>query len=78
VLLDAIDPASAGYVPGSCPAAELLTQRLVNLPTHRRVSLRDVDAIVAALAAGKQAGDGISGRLPRKSRTRPFPQRHPA
>jgi perosamine synthetase len=79
VLLGAIDPASAGYVPGSCPTAELLTQRLVNLPIHRRVSLRDVDAIVAALAAArKQAGDGISGRRPRKSHTRRLPQHHQA
>jgi dTDP-4-amino-4,6-dideoxygalactose transaminase len=49
VLLDAADARIAGYVPGSCPAAELLTQRLVNLPVHRRVSASDVDAIVAAL-----------------------------
>jgi dTDP-4-amino-4,6-dideoxygalactose transaminase len=49
VLLDAADPRIAGYVPGSCLTAELLCQRLVNLPVHRRVSIGDVDAIVASL-----------------------------
>lgn len=50
VLEEAADPCVGGYVAGSCPTAELLAQHLVNMPTHRRVSLRDVDAVVAALA----------------------------
>ncbi len=53
VLEEAVDPGVGGYVAGSCPAAELLSQRLVNLPSHRRVSLRDVDSIVTALAAAR-------------------------
>jgi perosamine synthetase len=53
VLQEAVDPGVAGYVAGSCPTAELLIQRLVNLPTHPRVSLKEVDAIVTALAAAR-------------------------
>jgi perosamine synthetase len=53
VLEEAVDPAVGGYVAGSCPAAEQLSQCLVNLPTHRRVSLRDVDAVVTALASSR-------------------------
>lgn len=51
VLEEATDPGACGYQAGSCPAAELLSRHLVNLPTHQRVSVDDVSAIVAALAA---------------------------
>jgi perosamine synthetase len=50
VLEEAADPRAGGYVPGFCPTAEALAGRLVNLPTHQRVSLSDVDAIVDALS----------------------------
>lgn len=59
VLEEAADPRAGGYVPGSCPTAETLAERLVNLPTHQRVSLRDVDAIVRALSLAR------AGRTPR-------------
>lgn len=57
VLEEAVDPGVGGYAAGSCPAAEVLSQCLVNLPTHERVSLRDVDAIVTALSAAKSGSD---------------------
>lgn len=61
VLEEAVDPCVAGYVAGSCPTAELFAQRLVNLPTHKRVSLGDVDAVVAALAeCEKERNDYVS------------------
>jgi perosamine synthetase len=53
VLEEAVDPVVGGYVAGSCPVAEQLSRCLVNLPTHRRVSLRDVDAVVAALSSAR-------------------------
>jgi perosamine synthetase len=53
VLEESLDPGAGGYAAGSCPVAEQLAQRLVNVPTHERVSLRDVEPIVAALAAEK-------------------------
>lgn len=49
VLGEAVSPAHGEYEPGSCPRAEASTRHLVNLPTHSRVSARDVEAIVAAV-----------------------------
>lgn len=49
VLEEAASPAHGGYEMGSCPQAELAATHLVNLPTHLRVSDRDVDALVRAL-----------------------------
>lgn len=53
VLEEAVNPGVGGYMAGSCPVAEQLSQHLVNLPTHPRVSLSDVDAIIAALATAR-------------------------
>jgi dTDP-4-amino-4,6-dideoxygalactose transaminase len=38
-----------GYNHGSCPIAEGVTQRIVNLPTHQKVRPQDVDEIAALL-----------------------------
>jgi perosamine synthetase len=57
VLEEALDPTSCEYEQGSCPIAEMLAERLVNLPTHERVKLQDIEAIIAGLA---QAERGVS------------------
>lgn len=54
VLEEALNPGAGGYPAGSCPVAEQLADCLVNLPTHERVSLRDVEPIVAALATAEK------------------------
>jgi perosamine synthetase len=51
VLEEADSPAVVGYESGSCPKAEAAARHLVNLPTHPRVRLSDVEAITAALTA---------------------------
>jgi perosamine synthetase len=51
VLEEAETPAAGGYEAGSCPNAEAAARHLVNLPTHPRVRLADVDAITDALSA---------------------------
>jgi dTDP-4-amino-4,6-dideoxygalactose transaminase len=51
VLQEAESAERMGYSPGSCSRAEEAIQHLLNLPTHPRVKLRDVEAITAALAA---------------------------
>ena len=50
VLEEAEPPEAVGYVPGSCPHAEQAARHLINLPTHSRVSERDVRTLTAALA----------------------------
>ncbi len=55
VLEEAESPESIGYVLGSCPTAEAVAGRFVNLPTHPRVTPADALAIVAALAAAESA-----------------------
>jgi perosamine synthetase len=54
VLEEADSPRYAGYEPGSCPTAEEAAEHLVNLPTHLRVELRDVDVITAKLVVPRQ------------------------
>jgi perosamine synthetase len=54
VLEEAESPGVAGYEPGSCPRAERAAQHLINLPTHSRVSERDVKGLVAALMEAVQ------------------------
>ena len=49
VLEEAESPEVAGYEPGSCPRAEQAAQHLINLPTHPRVSERDVSILATAL-----------------------------
>jgi perosamine synthetase len=49
VLEEAESPESIGYTAGSCPTAEDASDHLVNVPTHQRVKLHDVEAISAAL-----------------------------
>ena len=49
VLEEAESPRHGGYERSSCPNAEAVATHLVNLPTHPRVTLRDVDAITRAL-----------------------------
>jgi perosamine synthetase len=59
VLEEAVDPRSCGYELGSCPTAELLATDLVNLPTHERVQLRDIEAIVGCIARIEQAAPSL-------------------
>ena len=47
---EAVRPTINGYVEGTCPRAERAARELVNLPTHERVTDRDVDAIVGLLS----------------------------
>ena len=49
VVEEAVDPACGGYAAGSCPVAEDAARRLVNLPTHPRVTPADADRLAAAL-----------------------------
>jgi perosamine synthetase len=46
---EASSPAAVDYPAGSCPRAEAVAGRLINLPTHQRVEERDIDAIISAL-----------------------------
>jgi len=75
VLEESESPHCAGYEAGSCPTAEQAAVHLVNLPTHLRVELRDVEAISAALGeataevqleagagAGQETTSSSSGR----------------
>jgi dTDP-4-amino-4,6-dideoxygalactose transaminase len=55
VLEEAASPTRGGYQPGSCTRAEAAARHLVNLPTHPRVTRRDVAALVPALV---QSGAG--------------------
>ena len=41
-----VDLVKAGYQKGSCPVAEKVSSRCVNLPTHHRISINDVEKIV--------------------------------
>jgi len=54
VLEGAVDPAYGGYETGSCPRAEAVAGHLANLPTHERVTLDDVEAVVRAIAASAE------------------------
>jgi dTDP-4-amino-4,6-dideoxygalactose transaminase len=55
VLEEAVSPAHGGYEPGSCPRAEAAAEHLVNIPTHPRVRLQDVDVIASALGSARRA-----------------------
>jgi len=55
VLEESDSPSVAGYDAGSCPVAEAAATHLINLPTHPRVSIEDIDAITRAL--GRAVGD---------------------
>jgi perosamine synthetase len=50
VLEEAVRPEVVDYQPGSCPNAERATVCLLNLPTHLRVELEDVDKLVDIVA----------------------------
>ena len=47
---EAVRPTINGYVAGTCPQAEQAARELVNLPTHPRVSAKDVAAIVEVMS----------------------------
>lgn len=49
VLEEAISPECGDYVMGSCPRAEMLSRKLINLPTHGRVRIADAENIVSML-----------------------------
>jgi dTDP-4-amino-4,6-dideoxygalactose transaminase len=50
VMGDSVAAGRSDYESGSCPRAELAAQHLVNLPTHLRVDVADVDGIASRLA----------------------------
>ena len=45
VIEESVSPAHGGYEAGSCPRAEESIRHLINLPTHLRITTRDVEAI---------------------------------
>jgi dTDP-4-amino-4,6-dideoxygalactose transaminase len=49
VLEESESPSLIGYEAGTCPLAEAAASHLINLPTHPRVRLSDVEAITNAL-----------------------------
>src|SRR5207247_11283789 len=57
VLEEAESPAVGGYEPGSCPRAEQAAQHLINLPTHPRVSARDIRLLATALVNAVSSND---------------------
>jgi perosamine synthetase len=56
----ATPPGDKDYEPGSCPAAERIVAHLVNLPTHLKVRMDDVERIVAALTSTAPVGASTS------------------
>lgn len=50
VLEEALSPEFGGYAAGSCPRAEMAARHLVNLPTHQRVRVEDIDPVLSILA----------------------------
>src|SRR3989475_11425227 len=63
VLEEAESPAVAGYEPGSCPRAEQAAQHLINLPTHPRVSARDIRLLATALVNAVSSNDYLKSRV---------------
>jgi perosamine synthetase len=55
VLEESESPPLIGYEAGACPVAEAAARHLVNLPTHTRVRLSDVEAITNTLRSVKPA-----------------------
>jgi len=51
VLEEAASPQDGDYRAGSCPSAEAAAGHLVNLPTHCRTRIADIEAIIAAIAS---------------------------
>jgi dTDP-4-amino-4,6-dideoxygalactose transaminase len=68
VLEEAVEPAVGGYHAGECPTAEACAVRLVNLPTHPRVSFRQAhdiaDALARAVPAAGRPWDAQPARTP--------------
>jgi dTDP-4-amino-4,6-dideoxygalactose transaminase len=59
VLEESARPEDGGYVAGDAPNAEDAARHLVNLPTHRRVRLDDIEAIARSVIATESgSGDG--------------------
>ena len=50
VLEESEEPAASGYAEGACPVAERAARRLVNLPTHPRVTAADAERLAARVA----------------------------
>lgn len=50
VLEESASPAHGAYEMGSCPRAEEAAEHLVNLPTHPRVTSRDIQDIVSVIS----------------------------
>jgi dTDP-4-amino-4,6-dideoxygalactose transaminase len=73
VLEEATSPAAGDYTMGSCPRAETAARHLVNLPTHQRVRVDDVEELAATLdrhallrrySSSSVAGAGRGAGLP--------------
>jgi hypothetical protein len=49
VLEESDTPAAGDYPQGACMRAESAAEHMINLPTHSRVSLQDIEEIVRLL-----------------------------
>src|SRR6266566_1272610 len=58
VLEEATSPVYGDYEMGTCPRAEEAAQHMVNLPTHLRVSMQDVEVISSSIAGMATTGRG--------------------
>jgi dTDP-4-amino-4,6-dideoxygalactose transaminase len=64
VLEESVSPAVGDYRQGSCPRAEEAVEQLVNLPTHPRITRRNVEVIIEALAAAEDAAPTSDDDVP--------------
>ena len=64
VLEESVSPAVGDYRQGSCPRAEEAVKQLINLPTHPRITRRDVKVIIEALAAAEDDARPSGGDAP--------------
>ena len=56
VLEEATSPVYGDYEMGTCPRAKEAAQHLVNLPTHLRVSMQDVEVISSSMVGMATTG----------------------
>jgi dTDP-4-amino-4,6-dideoxygalactose transaminase len=56
------DPEAVGYVRGSCPVAERTARHIVNFPTHRRIPLALIEALLT------RHGEWLTGEILRPER----------
>lgn len=52
----AADAKKLGYTQGSCPNAENISKRIINLPNHPNISRKDINRVLKILKKGKELG----------------------